>query len=86
MFKCTVLKYGMEGKEVEKMQKALQKSGSTVKVTGKYHIGMVSAVKAFQKRNNLKVTGTIDAKTKAKLEELLKPAKKVSIRKPAVKK
>lgn len=78
-----VMKYGAEGKEVAEMQKALQKAGSTIKVNGKYTIGMTSAVKAFQKRNKLQVTGTIDAKTKAKLMEYLKPAKKPA-KKPAV--
>ena len=71
-----VMKYGATGEEVKTMQKALQKAGSTIKVTGEYTIGMVSAVKSFQKKNGLKVTGTIDAKTKAKLDALLVPAKK----------
>ena len=70
------MKYGMEGKMVADAQKALQKAGSTIKVNGKYTIGMVSAVKAFQKRNTLKVTGIIDAKTLAKLNTYLKPCKK----------
>lgn len=71
-----VMKYGATGEDVKTMQKALQKAGSTIKVTGEYTIGMVSAVKSFQKKNGLKVTGTIDAKTKAKLDALLVPAKK----------
>ena len=71
-----VMKYGATGEDVKTMQKALQKAGSTIKVTGEYTIGMVSAVKSFQKKNGLKMTGTIDAKTKAKLDALLVPAKK----------
>ena len=71
-----VMKYGATGEDVKTMQKALQKAGSTIKVTGEYTIGMISAVKSFQKKNGLKVTGTIDAKTKAKLNALLVPAKK----------
>lgn len=71
-----VMKYGATGEDVKTMQKALQKAGSTIKVTGEYTIGMVSAVKSFQKKNGLKVTGTIDAKTKTKLDALLVPAKK----------
>ena len=71
-----VMKYGATGEDVKTMQKALQKTGSTIKVTGEFTIGMVSAVKSFQKKNGLKVTGEIDAKTKAKLDALLVPAKK----------
>lgn len=84
-----VMKYGAEGKEVAEMQKALQKAGSTIKVNGKYTIGMTSAVKAFQKKNKLPVTGVIDAKTKAKLMAILKPVKKPAVKvivKPAPKK
>ena len=71
-----VMKYGMEGKMVADAQKALQKAGSTIQINGKYTIGMVSAVKAFQRKNKLKVTGEIDAKTMAKLMEHMKPAPK----------
>ena len=74
--KFVTLKYGMDGKIVEDAQKALQKAGSTIKVNGKFTIGMTSAVKAFQKKNKLKVTGQIDAKTMAKLMEHMKPAPK----------
>ena len=82
-----VMKYGMEGKEVAEAQKALQKAGSTIKVNGKYTIGMTTAVKAFQKKNKLAVTGVIDAKTMAKLMAYMKPApaKKALVKKPAAK-
>lgn len=80
--KFVTLKYGMEGKMVADAQKALQKAGSTIKINGKYTIGMISAVKAFQKKNKMKVTGQIDAKTMSKLMEYMVPAKK----KPPVKK
>ena len=86
MLKFKVLKYGMEGKDVEKAQKALQKAGSTIKLNGKFTIGMYSAVKSFQKKNGLKVTGQIDAKTMAKLETYLKPVKKPPMKKAPVKK
>ena len=90
--KFVTLKYGMDGKIVEDAQKALQKAGSTIKVNGKFTIGMTSAVKAFQKKNKLKVTGQVDAKTMAKLMEYMKPvarkcpAKKAPVVKKPVKK
>lgn len=75
--------YGEEGGRVTKAQKLLAKAGSKIKVNGIYSIGMVSAVKAFQKRHKLPVTGEIDAKTMNKLVEYDVPAKKTTTRKPA---
>ena len=72
--KFTPIKYGAEGKEVKECQKALKQAGSTIQITGKFTIGMVSAVKSFQKKHGLKITGAIDAKTFLKLAEYLKPA------------
>jgi N-acetylmuramoyl-L-alanine amidase len=69
------MKIGDKGANVTKAQKLLQKTGSTIKVTGVYNIGMVSAVRAFQKKNGLKVTGVLDPKTFAKLEAVA--AKKI---------
>lgn len=78
--------YGAEGKDVEEMQKLLQLSGSNIKVTGKYTIGMVSAVRAFQKKNKLPVTGAIDVKTMKALEGLKKkPVKRAPVKKSVVK-
>ena len=74
MFKT--LKYGMEGNDVAEVQKLLQAAGSTIKVTGKYTIGMFTAVKTFQKKHDLEVTGKVDAKTMSKLKTYVKPAKK----------
>lgn len=71
------MKYGEESDRVKKAQKLLQKSGSTIKENGVYTIGMSSAVRAFQKKNKLPVTGVIDAKTFSKLLEYDKPAKPV---------
>ena len=68
------LKMNDKGPAVLKAQKLLQKHGSTIKATGVFTIGMLSAVRAFQKKNGLKVTGVIDAKTFAKLE-VKKPVK-----------
>lgn len=64
-----IIKYGMEGREIENCQKLLQKTGSKIQVTGKFNIGMVSAVMAFQRKNGLKVTGKIGVETLAKLKE-----------------
>ena len=74
MFKT--IKMGAKGKVVSDIQKLLQKAGSTIKVTGVFGIGMFSAVKAFQKKNGLKVTGIVDKKTYEKLTAKKKPAKK----------
>lgn len=62
--------YGDEGKEVLKYQKLLQKTGSTIKANGVFSIGMVSAIKAFQKKSKLPKTGKLDAKTAAALEKV----------------
>lgn len=56
-------KYGDEGAEVLKYQKLLQKTGSTIKLSKKYTIGMISAIRCFQKKMGFKVTGKIDKKT-----------------------
>lgn len=61
------LKMSDEGTLVKEAQELLQKTGSKVKATGKYNIGTYSAVKAFQKKNGLKVTGEIDSATWKKL-------------------
>lgn len=75
--------YGEKSGRVAKAQKLLAKAGSKINSNGVYSIGMVSAVKAFQKRNKLPVTGEIDAKTMNKLAEYDVPAKKTTTRKPA---
>ena len=81
--KFVKMTYGEAGKRVEKAQKLLAKAGSRIKINGIYSIGMVSAVKAFQKRNKLPVTGTIDSRTMKKLAEFDVPVKKTAARKPA---
>ena len=80
-----ILKYGDKGQKVTQAQKALQKAGSSIKVNGEYTVGMISAVKCFQKKNKLAVTGVIDAKTWEKLTGKA-PAAKKAVKKPAVKK
>ena len=64
------LKQNDKGTDVKLAQQMLAKLGSTIKPSGIYSIGMVSAVKSFQKKNGLKVTGVIDTKTWDKLKEL----------------
>lgn len=75
--------YGEKSTRITKVQKLLAKAGSGIKPNGIFSIGMVSAVKAFQKKHNLPVTGVIDAKTMNKLAEYDKPAKKTTNSKPA---
>ena len=64
------LKQNDKGTDVKIAQQMLAKLGSTIKPSGIYSIGMVSAVKSFQKKNGLKITGVIDTKTWDKLKEL----------------
>lgn len=73
--KKKVLKYGDAGILVKKYQTILAKTGSKIKPNGEYTIGMVSAVRAFQKKNGLAVTGILDAKTMAKLDAFKAPKK-----------
>lgn len=61
-------KYGDEGLEVLKYQKLLAKTGSKIKLNGRFTIGMTTAIKSFQKKNKLKVTGMIDIRTAAMLD------------------
>ena len=56
-----------KGSQIKVAQELLKKAGSTIKVTGVFSIGMLSAVRAFQKKNSLKVTGVIDNATWKKL-------------------
>lgn len=62
------MKINDEGVQVKEAQELLKKAGSTIKVTGVFSIGMYAAVKAFQKKNGLKVTGIIDSVTWKKLQ------------------
>jgi len=81
--KFVKMAYGEAGGRVTKAQKLLVKAGSKIKLNGVYTIGMVSAVKAFQKKHGLPVTGEVDAKTMNKLAEYDVPAKKTATKKPA---
>ena len=75
--------YGEKSARITKAQKLLAKAGSAIKPSGVFSIGMVSAVKAFQKKHGLPVTGEVDAKTMNKLAEYDVPAKKTATKKPA---
>lgn len=67
--------YGEKSDRVKKAQKLLAKAGSTIQPSGVFTVGMRSAVKAFQRKHGLKVTGEIDATTMNKLAEYDVPAK-----------
>ena len=70
------IKMGATGPKVEDIQKLLKKAGSSIKVNGEFGIGMHSAVKAFQKKNGLKMTGEVDSATMKKLNALKTTRKK----------
>ena len=57
------LKYGDEGIEVLEVQGLLRASGSSISLTGQYSVAMISAVRSFQKKNGLDITGKVDKKT-----------------------
>lgn len=63
------VKLGCAGPEVLWICSLLQKKGSTVKLSEKFHIGVRSAVISFQKKNGLKPTGVVDKKTWDKLSK-----------------
>ena len=71
-----VLKLNDKGAEVMTCQRLLKNAGSKIVSNGVFSIGMMTAVKSFQKKHKLSVTGEIDAKTRAKLDEYALPAKK----------
>lgn len=75
--KFTELKLNDTGKDILEASRLLKKAGSSLKPTSTFTIGMMSAVKAFQKKHKLAVTGRIDLKTWNKLQtyKLIKPRK-----------
>ena len=56
------LKRGDSGDLVAQLQDFLSRKGSSVKVDGVFGAGTQSAVRAFQRKNGLKVTGVVDGK------------------------
>ena len=75
---------GEESARIIKIRKLLAKAGSSIKPGKKFDIGMLSAVKSFQAKHKLKVTGKVDAQTMNKLAEYDKPVKKAAPKKPAM--
>lgn len=71
------IKIGDKGTKVKECQKQLKAAGSGLKVDGVFGIGTLSAVRAFQKKCGLPVTGEIDIKTFNRLAGV-KPAKKTT--------
>lgn len=61
------IKLGDKGSVVQYVAQWLRQKGSSIQATSVFHIGMRSAVIAFQKKNGLKPTGVVDKKTWAKL-------------------
>ena len=69
MRKC-ILQYGdVNPKKIMTAQVCLRQAGSNLELNGEYTIGMVSAVRNFQKKNGLPITGKIDRKTWRKLKK-----------------
>ncbi|WP_310603870.1 peptidoglycan-binding protein, partial [Anaerosporobacter sp.] len=76
-FKCKrILKYGSRGEDVKQLQKVLnQFNCGKLVIDGKYGPKTKKAIIEFQKKYGLKPDGIVGAKTRAKIEELLKKEK-----------
>ena len=61
------LSRGMNGSEVERLQKDLSAKGYQLSVNGNFDEITENAVKAFQKDNNITVDGVVGAETGPKL-------------------
>lgn len=57
----------MDATKVTELQKALNKNGAKLKVDGQWNKTVEAAVKDYQKKNGLQVTGQVDASTMTKL-------------------
>ena len=81
------VRIGDEGDLVKDIQERLALLGSKVKATGVFNIGTMSAVKSWQKKHNLQVSGEMSAFQYQKLttmtDLLKKPVKKKVTRKKA---
>lgn len=75
------MELGCKGLNVKKAQEMLHKLGSTIKVTGEFTIGMMSAIRSFQKKNGLAPTGKMDKKTWDKLYALTHAVKRTTKKK-----
>ena len=81
------VRIGDEGDLVKDIQERLALLGSKVKATGVFNIGTMSAVKSWQKKHKLQVSGEMSAFQYQKLttmtDPLKKPIKKKATRKKA---
>ena len=67
---------GDKGEIIKDIQERLALLGSKVKVTGEFNIGTLSAVKSWQKKNKLQVSGKVSAFQYNKLIDMTDPLKK----------
>jgi len=74
---------GDKNSTVKDIQERLALLGSKVKATGEFNIGTLSAVKSWQKKNKLKITGEITAAQYKKLITMTDPLKKPTRKKKA---
>ena len=58
---CTIS--NLDAKRIKMAQKLLRENGSSIKVTGKFSIGMSTALCKYQRDNGLEVTGELDKDT-----------------------
>ncbi len=70
------IRIGDKGDVVKDIQERLALLGSKVKITGEFNIGTLSAVKSWQKKNKLQVSGEISAFQHTKLVIMTNPLKK----------
>ena len=77
------VKMGSHGEIVTQLQVFLVNSGSKIFIDGSFGLGTRNAVRAFQKRYQIPVTGVADAKTWTKLMEIVG---NIKVSKPAEKK
>ena len=75
------MEIGNKGTNVKQAQEMLHKLGSTIKVTGEFTVGMMSAIRSFQKKNGLAATGKMDKKTWDKLYALTHAVKRTAAKK-----
>lgn len=61
------VRYGQRGDQVRLVQQALRDHGASVGVDGRFGSGTRTAVRWFQRRNGLRVTGIVDTATARKL-------------------
>lgn len=67
---------GDKGEIIKDIQERLALLGSKVKATGEFNIGTLSAVKSWQKKNKLQVSGKMSAFQYNKLIDMTDPLKK----------